>query len=346
MGSQSAPPLAANVWLAKRDPIIRDTSKVYERYMDDILRDIKKNKVQEKLDEINRLHPNLKFTSEVESDERIAFLDIEIIHKENRLSSVWYSKPTDTGLIMNFHAMSPKKYKRSIVQGFVHRIFRASSSWEHFHQGLQRAKTVLEHNQYPPNFFDPIIKDTIEKIRNRTEEKQGMSEHVDQEVAQEVAQQETHGIASHMIRLQYRGKLTDNFIKKLKDSGAPVTPVCTLRKIRTFLPSLKPKVSEQLLNLVVYKIKCPSCDACYVGCTNRHICTRFGEHKSRRGGPVRQHFDVCPGSRLEWKDLTILHRTTRSFEYLLTLEALYIRDANPILNTKDEFRSRELTLKF
>ena len=38
--------------------------------------------------------------------------------------------------------------------------------------------------------------------------------------------------------------------------------------------------------------------------------------------------------------------THRSVEFLETLEALYIREIGPTLNTKDEYRSRELSILF
>ena len=94
--------------------------------MDDILRTIKESLIESQLSEINSLHPNLKFTLEVQND-KLPFLDICIEHHESTLSSTWYCKPTDTGLILNFHAMAPKRYKRSVIQGFVYQIYRACS---------------------------------------------------------------------------------------------------------------------------------------------------------------------------------------------------------------------------
>ena len=44
-------------------------------------------------------------------------------------------------------------------------------------------------------------------------------------------------------------------------------------------------------------------------------------------------------------DFEILASTARGLDYLETLEALYIRQYNPQINTKDEYRSRELTIK-
>ena len=42
--------------------------------------------------------------------------------------------------------------------------------------------------------------------------------------------------------------------------------------------------------------------------------------------------------------ITILGKA--KFEKLLTLEALFISEIKPLLNTKDEFKSRTLKLKF
>ena len=128
MGSLPAP-LLANGWLSKFDDQIKGSSKLYGRYMDDIIRDIKGNQIDAKLAEINRIHPSLKFTIEREEGNSIPFLNMKISRMEEKLSSTWYTKSTDTGLTMNFHALAPIKKKRSVVAGLVHRIHRACSSW-------------------------------------------------------------------------------------------------------------------------------------------------------------------------------------------------------------------------
>ena len=63
MGSPPAPHLA-NGWMSKFDGQIQGDAKLFTRYMDDILRDIKCNEIDNKLAEINNLHPNLTFTIE------------------------------------------------------------------------------------------------------------------------------------------------------------------------------------------------------------------------------------------------------------------------------------------
>ena len=65
MGSPPAP-LLSNIWLSKCEPNIRDDAKLFERYMNDTVRTIKVDLIENKLVEINSLHPKLKFTLEVE----------------------------------------------------------------------------------------------------------------------------------------------------------------------------------------------------------------------------------------------------------------------------------------
>ena len=60
--------------------------------------------------------------------------------------------------------------------------------------------------------------------------------------------------------------------------------------------------------------------------------------------PMNSHFDVYDGTPDE-SMVNILGKAN-SLPKLLTLEALFIKELKPLLNTKDEFRSRELTLKF
>ena len=61
MGSPPAP-LVANGWLSKFDERIRDSSSLFSRYMDDIPREISRDRIQSKLTEINGLHPALNTT--------------------------------------------------------------------------------------------------------------------------------------------------------------------------------------------------------------------------------------------------------------------------------------------
>jgi len=58
---------------------------------------------------------------------------------------------------------------------------------------------------------------------------------------------------------------------------------------------------------------------------------------------MRQHLQQCEATLTE-DDVKILASTSRGENYLMTLEALWIRDLKPSINTKDEYRSRTLVI--
>ena len=104
-----------------------------------------------------------------------------------------------------------------------------------------------------------------------------------------------------------------------------------------------------LRSSVVYKIDCPGCDASYIGETLRLLQQRLREHLGK-SGTIRKHLEICqptlqPTLENFEKQVTILAHSN-SPSKLLTHEALFINFFDPSLNTKDEFRSRTLTLKF
>ena len=150
-----------------------------------------------------------------------------------------------------------------------------------------------------------------------------------------------------MYFLQYRGKITEEYISTLRRIQAPCKPVLTLRKLKTVLPPLKPPVEKALKSRIVYQIKCSRCDACYVGQTDRHIHTRFKEHL-QPSKPVGQHFNLCGASSDFFSEdvCAVIQSTHRSILYLETLEAIWQRKIKPKINNRDEFRKRELTIKF
>ena len=139
---------------------------------------------------------------------------------------------------------------------------------------------------------------------------------------------------------------TDLLAKAFHKLNAPCTVIMTTRKLKTCLPSLKPLVPKMLRSNVVYKLTCPSCNASYVGQTVRHVQQRVREHLGSKG-IMKSHFDACGVDRLSIQDfdfVSLLDKANKTSK-LLTLEALYISKIKPVLNTKDEFKSRTLTLK-
>ena len=136
MGIQPAP-MPANIWMSSFEDSIKESASIFDRYVDDILVDVEDSEIDNRLTKINSLHPKLEFTLEKPVYNTIPFLDMKIRQLEDgSIETMWYRKPTDTGLTLNFHATAPLKYKKNVIQGLTHRIYNASSTWINFHRGL------------------------------------------------------------------------------------------------------------------------------------------------------------------------------------------------------------------
>ena len=347
MGSPPAPHLA-NGWLNSFEKSIQGTSSFYFRYMDDVICTINKDEINDRLKTINNLHPCLTFTHELEQDGKIPFLDMWIINKGGKLSSKWYRKPTDTGLVLNFHSLAPLKYKKSVVISFVRRIYTSSSSWQFFHEALDEAKEILTNNQYPISFVEEIINVTLGKLvgtdkDENVDNNDTMSEENNISIDSNAYILNVPNHEKFNFFVTYRGKPTDALAHKFRKLNLPCKIVMTMRKMKTILPSLKPQIPRMLQSNVVYKINCPGCMSSYVGQTTRHLLRRFKEHTGNTG-PVKSHLESCNVTPDE--NMISVIGKSQNLPKLLTLEALYIREINPSLNTKDEYRSRTLTLKF
>ena len=188
----------------------------------------------------------------------------------------------------------------------------------------------MENNQYPPSFYDPIIEKCLNSLINP-------------EVIN-VEEESTDQKDNKLLFLQYRGKLTDNFKCTLKRIQAPCKTILTLRKLKTVLPALKPPIEKALQSVVVYQISCPRCDSRYVGQSVRHLITRIKEHL-KPSTPVGSHCKACDVKISMENDVVILSKAKYQRQ-LLIQEALYIKELKPSLNTKDEFKSHTLLIKF
>ena len=96
---------------------------------------------------------------------------------------------------------------------------------------------------------------------------------------------------------------------------------------------------------MIYRIACPECNSYYVSQTRRHLITRFNEHTNKKDEAVKSHFWNCVKEKASFEHIEVIDTTTKSLDHLLTLEALYIRDLKPELNTEDELRNKELIIK-
>jgi len=100
----------------------------------------------------------------------------------------------------------PKGTRSHAARRFLRTQSRCSK-WENFHESLSKANILLQNNQYPPSFFDPLIKKTIQAIVSRCVKTTELKEDKNTE--------------QKLIFVQYRSKASDQFEKSLKKLEIP-----------------------------------------------------------------------------------------------------------------------------
>ena len=88
----------------------------------------------------------------------------------------------------------------------MYRIHKCCSDWKAFHTSIEKAKVILEQNQYPPTFYEPIIRESLQNILiGKDNDKQPSGE----------TDTSAPPTEKHMIFVQYRGKYTEDYARAL-----------------------------------------------------------------------------------------------------------------------------------
>ena len=270
--------------------------KLFLRYVDDINSTVR-GEPSCLLDAANSLHPNLQFTLEkINSEGNLPFLDLNINVSQCRgVTCSWYQKSTDTGTILNYRSCAPTQYKRSLIQGTKHRVFRSTFGWEQFGKAMETNRAQWLTNQYPDNWSAKVASDALCKTIV------GKGKPMDTERC--LSTESTKDVKPPIMMVQYRGDQCQYFANRLQKL-TKVQAVFTTRQLESCLPSLISAFSNDLKSRVVYKLSCSGSTSAYVGQTVRHFTTRIEEHK-KADSPVGLHLQQChfEGSSvdLSWK---------------------------------------------
>ena len=97
----------------------------YRRFADDIINRIKKNEHNVIFENLNKYHPKINLTIEVNP---CKFIDTKIINNKGNITTEVFRKMSK--LFVHWSSGVPKLYKRNTVIGDLHRSKRISSHFE------------------------------------------------------------------------------------------------------------------------------------------------------------------------------------------------------------------------
>ena len=142
MGSPLGPSLA-NAFLAHHEQNWLDSCPMksrtwsYRRYVDDIFVLFKSSDHLKRFQSyLNSCHVNMSFTIETEQNNKISFIDVNVIREQGESITSVYRKPTFSGVCNHFNSFLPDTYKIGMIYTLVNRCFLICSSWSMFHQQL------------------------------------------------------------------------------------------------------------------------------------------------------------------------------------------------------------------
>ena len=308
------------------------------------------------LEHINAAHPTIKFTADY-STEKVNFLDVQVIKKQDKLVTDLFVKSTDSHQYLDYSSCHPKYCKNLIPYSRALRLNRICSDASSFDKRCNELESWLQKRGYN----DALVRNKILAARkfSRTEllhrEKQKKKQKMTLNISYHPAYQGLDRILRKIhVTLTFdkeHGKVFEDIPiigfrrgKSLKDLlvRAKVPPLITenrssgscLGKRCLTCPFIESSTSftskkgvtyhirQPNLNCnsknVVYLLSCKTCGVQYVGSCTTKFRLRFNNYKSCN----RKHFEqVVPQQNLHSHFDTLGHNGISDFSFTLIDQA-------------------------
>ncbi|KAI5692681.1 hypothetical protein M8J77_022402 [Diaphorina citri] len=261
------------------------------RYVDDgfLIWKSGRQNLEDFLKYLNTCDEHIKFTMEIENDNKLPYLDT-LVYKENRrLVTTIYKKPTHSAQYITAQSNHPIHVKRGVIKTLTHRIHRLCMKEEDRKKELKELEKELKQNGHSTKF----IRNAMQDRRRRTDDTPQLDP-----------------IAT--LQIPY----IKGFAEKVRSWAKDVNiRVCFSSKhtIRRSLCGTKPTNINIDDKGSIYCIPL-SCGKRYVGESGRPLNVRLKEHKDkiRKGGTTGsylvQHLDGCSNCQVDWTNVTTLTR--------------------------------------
>lgn len=315
--------------------VLEDTSvkpHLYSRYVDDIFVDVSDADHLSKLKNCLQSQSVLKFTTELSTNNRIPFLDLDVDGQGETFKTKVYRKATNTGQTMNGDSECPKRYHTSVIRGFIRRAIKYCSEWETVHAELERSKQILVNNGYSNHEIDHEIKSQMDRVNTKqvnekpdtitlfVKNQMSSAYRVDEKVLKHIVlsnTKPTHDNVKIKVQIFYKNRKMHNLIMK---------------------NNLTQNDDKLKRTNVIYKYSCPDEDCLlrktdYIGLTTTTLSRRLTMHLG--DGAPRDHTTQAHNRHITRKDLTentTILTTCSNRRRLYVLEALFIRKEKPKLN--------------
>ena len=92
--------------------------RMYLRYVHDtfLIANGQQSDVDQLIELVNKFHPKLRFTCEIEKNYEFSFLNVELIERRSKYEATIYKKETNTGQLLHWQSHQARKYKIDLIK--------------------------------------------------------------------------------------------------------------------------------------------------------------------------------------------------------------------------------------
>ncbi|MCP4473778.1 MAG: hypothetical protein GY821_04275 [Gammaproteobacteria bacterium] len=317
-------PLVADLFMCEfEEKLLSLTQKkplIWWRYVDDVfcIWPHTSQDLDNFLQEINLLHPSIKFTLELEQNASLPFLDVAVTRVQNAFITNVYRKPTHTNRYLHYSSHHALSTKLGILCTMKKRAKSICMKGE-LKSELSHLFNVFVNNGYPPQLIRSILYHRKPKF-------------IRQASALSWSFPYCYGISEYLKKLSAKFGISTIF-----SSGPRLSS--TLCKLKDELPK------ESQAN-VIYSLDC-ECGKHYIGQTNRPLHDRLMEHyraikKKDKNNPMAAHLSAnlpCSPSNLDSK---ILAREPRLKKRLIKEGILIKINHDHVVNGNEGYEAADI----
>ena len=263
---------------------------------------------------INSVHPKIKFTLEIETNQAINFLDLNISVINGKHQFKIYRKETFSDTLIPSISNHPWSQKMAAFHSMLFRLINVPLSNQDYKEELDTILQIAEANGY--------ARHNILKLLNKKEQNKLLRVFY-------TPGNETCNKNLPYIRMAFYEGVSTKIAKILKDSHK--VAYYTTNNIKKSLFNAKDKV-DTFEKSGVYELSCGDCDAIYIGQTGRNFQIRTEEHfrhwqnKNKNKSNFADHLLESNHSFDPIINTKILHTVSKS-KHLSTLETFEIQQA-------------------
>ena len=283
--------------------------RLWLRYVDDTFVIQDTADISDFTDYLNSCDSHIKFTREVETDEKLPFLDTCVHRGEHgRLFTDIYRKPTHTDQYLDFTSDHPLSTKIGVARTLMARADKLCTTETDKIKEKKHVRDALRRCGYP----GWVIRKAETAVPSR---------------------QDTGAVKGFATLPYVRG--TSEAVGRILNKANIRVAYKPVKKIKDAIVHPKDPLKKEDRAGVVYRVSCDECDASYIGQTGRKLGDRLVEHRnstSRRpeSSAVGLH-SAETGHQIQWENVEILGRDAWENRRLIR-EAIHIKRDDPLLN--------------